>query len=81
MYSEKSYQSIGHAFYAVARADKKVNKEEFWTLIKLVRNEWAPLEESRDEFGEDVAFQIVSVFDWLAENDTKEKEALTHFKA
>lgn len=80
MYSEKFYQSIGHAFYAVAHADKKVNKEEFQTLINVVRNEWAPLEESTDEFGEDVAFQIVSVFDWLTENNTKEKEALKHFK-
>ncbi|GIV27583.1 MAG: hypothetical protein KatS3mg027_1397 [Bacteroidia bacterium] len=80
MYSEKFYRAIGHAFYAVAHADKQVKKEEFQTLIKIVREQWVPLEEDTDEFGEDVAFQIVSVFDWLADNDVKEKEALKHFK-
>ncbi|MCX7728705.1 MAG: TerB family tellurite resistance protein [Bacteroidia bacterium] len=80
MYNEKFYQAIGHAFYAVAHADKKVNKEELQTLIKIVRDQWAPLEEQTDEFGEDIAFQIISVFDWLSENEEKEKEALKHFK-
>lgn len=80
MYNEKFYHAIGHAFYAVAHADKKVEKEELKTVIKIVRDEWAPLEDETDEFGEDLAFQIVSVFDWLSENDEKEKEALKHFK-
>ncbi len=80
MYNEKFYQAIGHAFYAVAHADKEVKKEEFQTLIKIVREQWAPLEDETDAFGEDIAFQIVSVFDWLAENDIKDKEALKHFK-
>lgn len=80
MYNEKFYRAIGHAFYAVAHADKKVEKEEFQTVIKIVRDQWAPLEDSTDEFGEDLAFQIISVFDWLSENDESEKEALKHFK-
>jgi len=80
MYNRKFYEAIGHAFYAVAHADKKVSKEEFQTLIKIVRDEWAPLENETDEFGEDIAFQIVAVFDWLSENDVKDKEAIHHFK-
>ncbi|MEW6772997.1 MAG: hypothetical protein AB1304_03255 [Bacteroidota bacterium] len=79
-HNEKFYQAIGHAFYAVAHADKKISKEEFQTLIKIVRDQWAPLEENTDQFGEDVAFQIVSIFDWLSENEESEKEALKHFK-
>jgi uncharacterized tellurite resistance protein B-like protein len=80
MYSEKFYESIGHAFYAVAHANQKVDKKEIDTLIKIVRNEWASLEDETDEFGEDAAFHIISVFDWLTDNDVKEKEAIQHFK-
>lgn len=80
MYNEKFYHAIGHAFYAVAHADKQVNKEEFQTLIKIVREQWAPLEDETDEFGEDIAFQIISVFDWLADNNVKDKESIKHFK-
>lgn len=80
MYSRKFYEAIGHVFYAVAHADNKVSPKEISELIKIVKNEWAPAEEETDEFGEDVAFQIVAVFDWLAERDVKDKEALLHFK-
>lgn len=80
MYSRKFYEAIGHAFYAVAHADNKVSNEELSALVKIVKNEWVPIEEEVDEFGEDVAFQIVAVFDWLAEKDVKDKEAIKHFQ-
>ncbi len=80
MYNQKFYQAIGHAFYAVAHANKKVDRKEFNTLIQIVKEQWVPIEDETDEFGEDIAFQIVSVFDWLADNDVNEKESLMHFK-
>ncbi len=80
MYNTKFYQAIGHAFYAVAHADKKVSNEELSALVKIVKEYWAPLEEEKDEFGEDIAFQIIAVFDWLSEKDVKDKEALNRFK-
>lgn len=79
MYNEKFYQAVGHAFYAIAHADKKISKEEFKEVIKIVKEQWVPIEDETDEFGEDMAFQIVYVFDWLADKDEKEKEALKHF--
>lgn len=60
------YPKLGHLFYAVAFADGKIESAEIKKLEKTVKGRWLQAEESNDEFGSNAAFQIISVFDWLA---------------
>jgi len=63
------YQQLGKLFYSIASADKEVQKEEIVQLKKLVKKQWVPQEDALNEFGDDAAFQIEIVFDWLMAND------------
>ena len=60
------YEKLGHLFYAVAFADGTIESAEIKKLKETVKERWLQAEESNDEFGSDAAFQIISVFDWLA---------------
>jgi len=63
------YQQLGKLFYSIASADKNVQKEEVAQLKKLVKIQWVPQEESLNEFGDDAAYQIEIVFEWLMANE------------
>lgn len=63
------YQQLGKVFYCVASIDTAVQKEEISKLKEMVKKEWLPLEDSLTEFGDDAAYQIEIVFDWLNENE------------
>jgi oligoendopeptidase F len=63
------YQQLGKLFYSVASVDKTVRKEEIAQLNEIVKKEWVPIESTFNEFGDDAAYQIEIVFDWLVEND------------
>jgi hypothetical protein len=63
------YQLLGKLYYSIASADKNVQKEEVAQLNKLVKKQWVPQEDSTNEFGDDAAYQIEIVFDWLMAND------------
>ena len=63
------YQQLGKLFFSVASVDKTVREEEIAQLKEIVKKEWLPLENSFSEFGDDAAYQIEIVFDWLVEND------------
>ena len=65
------YQHLGKLFYGVASVDKTVRKEEIAHLNEIVKKEWLPLENNQNEFGDDAAYQIEIVFDYLVENDWK----------
>ena len=65
------YQQLGKLFYSVASVDKTVRKEEIAQLDEIVKKEWLPLENNQNEFGDDAAYQIEIVFDYLVENDWK----------
>jgi hypothetical protein len=78
--TEKFYQELGYLFYAVASVDKKVAKEEISELKKCVREEWLKLEDSVDTFGTDAAYQIETVFDWLATNHESTQFAFGTFE-
>ncbi len=70
-YSEKVraklYQNLGKLFYAIAIADRSVHIKEIDKLRKFIRTYWLEVDTVEDEYGEDAAFQIESVFDWLLE--------------
>jgi len=64
------YQLLGRVFYATAKADDDVHKDEINTLKQALREDWS---------GE--ASPIEVAFDQLVEKDEEEKEALNDFKA
>ena len=74
------YQQLGKVFYSVAAADNIISKKEILTLKKIVKKEWLPMENTLTEFGEDAAFQIEIVFDWLLENDWDTENPITEFE-
>ena len=63
------YQQLGKLFYSAASVDNIVHEDEMAQLKEIVKKEWLPLENSLSEFGDDAAYQIEIVFDWLVEND------------
>lgn len=74
------YQLLGKVFYSIAAVDKTVRKEEIEQLKKIVKNEWIPLENALNEFGDDAAYQIEIVFDWLIENEWNFEQVIPDFK-
>ena len=74
------YQQLGKLFYCIASADKNVQSEEVAQLKKLVKKQWVPQEESLNEFGDDAAYQIEIVFDWLMANEWHCKNLIPDFK-
>lgn len=78
--AQRFYQNLGNLFYAIAAADNEVNEEEIKTLKSIVEKEWVKLDEIKDEFGTDSAYQIEIIFDWLDENRPDAEEAFAEFK-
>ena len=74
------YQQLGKVFYSIAAADNIISKKEISTLKKIVKKEWLPLESTLTEFGDDAAYQIEIVFDWLLENDWNSMDVITEFE-
>lgn len=62
------YTSLGYLFYSVAAGDGKVRLAEVERLKALVKEQWLPLEASRDEFGTDAAHYIGMSFDFAMGN-------------
>lgn len=75
------YRSLGHLFYAIASADKKIRKEEIDTLNKTVKELWLSVDDYTDNFGTDSAYQIEVVFDWLLEEGVSSEDCFKNFKA
>ncbi len=74
------YQKTGELFYAIAAADKVVRKKEYQSLKKMVQQEWKGLDDVKDEFGVDAAYQMEIVFDWLDYQSLDSIECFDDFK-
>ena len=74
------YQQLGKVFYCVVAADNIISKKEILTLKKIVKKEWLPMESTLTEFGDDAAYQIEIVFDWLLENDWDSMDIIIEFE-
>ena len=72
------YQHLGKLFYAMAMADRQVRPGEVEKLREDVRKYWLQLDDTKDEFGTDAAYQIEIVFDWLQE---EEEDSAAYYKA
>lgn len=74
------YQNLGKLFYAVAMADKSVHSKEIDKLRSFIRKYWLEVDEVEDEYGEDAAFQIETVFDWHLEYEKDGNESFEEFQ-
>jgi hypothetical protein len=74
------YEHLGKVFYCIAAIDKTIRKEEIAQLKEIVKTEWLPLENSFNEFGDDTAYEIEIVFDWLVANKWDPEQVIPDFK-
>ena len=74
------YENLGKLFYAIAAADKIISKQEVQVLNEIVEKDWLPVEDSRDEYGTDLSFQIEVIFDWYRENELSAEAAYERFE-
>ena len=74
------YEHLGKVFYTIAAIDKSIRKEEIAKLKEIVKKEWLPLENTFNEFGDDTAYEIEIVFDWLVANKWDFEQAIQNFK-
>ena len=74
------YEHLGKVFYCIAAVDTIVRKEEIDQLKQTLKTEWLPLENTYNEFGDDAAYEIEIVFDWLLANKWNFEQALPEFK-
>lgn len=74
------YTNLGFLFYSVAAGDGHVRKPEVEELKRLVKEQWLPLEASRDEFGTDAAHYITMSFDLAHEHGYGAAETFERFE-
>lgn len=74
------YEHLGKVFYCIAVIDKTIRKEEIEQLKEIVKTEWLPLENTFNEFGDDTAYEIEIVFDWLIANKWDAEQVIPDFK-
>lgn len=78
---QRLYHHLGLLFYAVASADRRLSGEETAKLYALVKQKWLAVDTSADDFGTDVAFQIISAYDLLAEDMPASEKCLKQFES
>jgi hypothetical protein len=74
------YEHLGKVFYSVAAVDTIVRQEEIEQLKQILKTEWLSLENTYNEFGDDAAYEIEIVFDWLLANKWNFEQALPELK-
>lgn len=74
------YQNLGKLFYAIAMADSSIHVKEIDKLKSFIRKYWLEVDDIEDEYGEDAAFQIESVFDWLLEYEKDAEQCFNEFE-
>jgi hypothetical protein len=73
------YTSLGYLFYSLAASDGQVRPAEVETLKALIKEQWLPLENSRDELGTDAGHYIDISFDYANDNEMDPDEAFAKF--
>ena len=68
-YPEAFYQKLGYLFYSISNADRRVSAEELNMLQQIIREDWLSLDDVRDAYGSDTAYQIHIIFDFLREKE------------
>ncbi len=77
MFYENLNMVLGRLFYYTAAVNGKVHNVEKEVLHDLVQKNWKQLENAKDEFGTDLAYQIDFAFDFEESKDSTENGYLT----
>ncbi|MBK8498750.1 MAG: hypothetical protein IPL52_08030 [Flavobacteriales bacterium] len=77
---EQLYTDLGYLFYSIAANDGKVSPAERAELIRIVQEQWLPLEGSRDELGTDEAHYIDIAFEHATNEHMAPDEAFARFE-
>lgn len=75
------YQNLGKLFYAVAMADHSIHVKEIERLKEVVRNYWLDIDDIKDEYGADAAFQIENIFNKMLEYEKDAENIYEEFEA
>lgn len=78
-YPEAFYQKLGYLFYSISNSDRRVSSEELNTLQQIIREDWLSLDDMRDVYGSDTAYQIHIIFDFLSEKEYNAETAYNVF--
>ena len=78
-YPEAFYQKLGYLFYSISNADRRVSAEELNMLQQIIREDWLSLDDVRDAYGSDTAYQIHIIFDFLREKEYSAETAYSVF--
>jgi len=78
-YPEAFYQKLGYLFYSLAHSDRTVSNDEINALQQIIREDWLSLDDKRDVYGSDTAYQIHIIFDFLREKDYHSESAYNVF--
>jgi hypothetical protein len=78
-YPEAFYQKLGYLFYSISNADRRVSAEELNALQQIIREDWLSLDDVRDAYGSDTAYQIHIIFDFLREKEYSTETAYSVF--
>ncbi len=78
--ADQRYVQLGNLFYSVAAADNRVHPKEVSTLKKIIKEKWLQVDDLKDEYGSDAAYQIEIVFDWLHEHMPEVREIYNEFE-
>ncbi|MBL0044248.1 MAG: hypothetical protein IPP33_07555 [Flavobacteriales bacterium] len=73
------YSSLGFLFYSIADSDGRVSPAEANKLKAIIKEQWLPLENSRDELGTDSGHYIDISFDFARDAGMKPDEAFGRF--
>ncbi len=65
---ESFYEKLAYLFYAIADADGKVKPAELKSLHEEIILIWKSLDNVKDEFNTNLAFEIEAIFEWLEDN-------------
>ncbi|MBL0127912.1 MAG: hypothetical protein IPP83_10750 [Flavobacteriales bacterium] len=76
---EAFYTNLGYLLYSVAANDGQVRPEERAALGKLIKEQWLPLESSRDAMGTDKGHYIDIGFDFANDEGMETDEAFRRF--
>lgn len=73
------YSEIGKLAYAIAKSDGVISKEERDSILKVVNEELAPIEDSLDEFGTEAAYIVQFEFDIMEDQSIPVEDAFNSF--
>lgn len=75
----KFYENLAFLFYSLSYCDGTVQEEESTEVRNLLQQVWLDFEPSLDEYDQDAAYQIGTIFDWLSEMKPTAASAFKRF--